>query len=117
MKKIIKAAAPLALLGAGAAFIYQKARKKNALHDSTVVIIPGNDPAFDPTMYNVLLVKRINAEHRLAVVKTIRLYTAGDLGAIKDLTEHGGYICGLTPEQQQRLKNDLEDLDVVVELK
>lgn len=117
MKKIIKVCAPLALLGAGAAFIYQKARKNNALHDGTVVIIPGNDPAFDPTMYNVLLVKRVSAEHRLSVVKTIRLYTNGDLTAIKALTEHGGYICGLNAEQQQRLKTDLEDLDVIVELK
>ena len=117
MKKIIKAAAPLALLGAGAAYIFTNARKNNALHNDTVVIIPGNDPAFDPTMYNVLLVKRINSDHRLAIIKTIRLYTDGDLTAIKDLTEHGGYICGLTPEQMQRLKNDLEDLDVIVELK
>lgn len=117
MKKIIKAAAPLVLLGAGAAFIYSKARRNNTLYTDAVVIIPGNDPAFDPTMYNVLLVKRINTDHRIAVIKTIRLYTNGDLTAIKNLTEHGGYICGLTPDLMQRLKSDLEDLDVIVELK
>ncbi len=117
MKKIIKAAAPLALLGAGCAFFYQRARQNNAPHDGNVVIIPGNDPAFDPTMYNVLLVKRVSDEHRLAVVKTIRLYTSGDLVAIKALTEHGGYICGLTPEQKELLQKELEALDVIVENK
>lgn len=91
--------------------------KKNAQHDAKTVIIPGNDPAFDPTMYNVLLVKRVNPEHRLSVVKTIRLYTAGDLTAIKALTEHGGYICGLQPEQKELLQKELEALDVIVENK
>lgn len=117
MKKIIKACAPLALLGAGAVFFCQRARQKNAQHDAKTVIIPGNDPAFDPTMYNVLLVKRVNPEHRLSVVKTIRLYTAGDLTAIKALTEHGGYICGLQPEQKELLQKELEALDVIVENK
>ena len=117
MKKIIKAAAPLALLGAGCAYLYTRARHHHAPDKQSVVIISGNDPAFDPTMYNVLLVKRINAEHRLAIIKTIRLYTGCDLTAIKDLTEHGGYICGLTPENQQLLQKELEDLGVIVEVK
>ena len=117
MKKIIKACAPLALLGASAVFFCQRARQKSVPQEAAVVIIPGNDPAFDPTMYNVLLVKRVGPEHRLSVVKTIRLYTNGDLTAIKALTEHGGYICGLSPEQKDLLQKELETLDVIVENK
>lgn len=118
MNKIIKVAAPLILIGTGAACLYKKCHPTtNTFNGGNIVIIPGNDPAFDPTMYNVLLVKRINSDHRLAVVKTIRLYTNCDLGSIKDLTDHGGYICGLRDDQMLRLKADLEDLEAVVEIK
>lgn len=116
MNKIVKLAAPLILIGTGAAYLYHRSRQSadTAPH---IVIIPGNDPAFDPTMYNVLLVKRIDSGQRLAVIKAIRASTSCDLPSIKDLADYGGYICGLSDSQMQQLKAELEGLGAFVELK
>lgn len=117
MKKLAKVIFPLVLFGAGFTILCIKDRQNSILPSNTAVIIAGNDPAFDPTMRNTLLVKRVNPDNRLAVIKTIRLFTDCDVKSIKDLTEHGGYICGLSAEEKQYLQEALSELDVIVELK
>lgn len=116
MKKIIKIAAPAAV-AVGAGVWLKKTKKRQRQSAQKIVLIAGNDPAFDASMYNVFLLKRIDNGHRLQIIKTLHEFTKCPLSSLKPLLDHGGFICGLAQTEKELLKVQLEDLGCIVELR
>ena len=122
MGKWKRIAVGAAVFGVGAGLVIKRCKdsgcRDTVREPSPVVVIPGDDPAFEVTMRNVFLLKRIGEGEKLASLRLLReQLPQAELRLLRALVDHGGYICGLSETAAILLKTDLENLGAVVELR
>ncbi len=113
MKKRFMFAVSIATIGVGLLMRQTTTTKQS----KSIVLISGNDPAFDAAMHNVFLLKRVDPDKPVSTIKAIHDFTNAPLEQVKILVQHGGYICGLSDDDKELLKVQLETLGCLVELK